>query len=764
MKSCRYLSLFFLFLGFMLNFYPDKGFAEPQSSVTQWGITWYFDKNYEVGQFANGDYWVVGPVTITRITPDFNGKHHGWEVNPRFRSLLGNSGEQFRDGPQGFDCGARGFDASLVPALPYVANSGQSIVKGISRITDPNDCRDGFSAPLDPRTNMDTAAILTVLASIPPNRGNTTFRPPYVGDVKPYYSTENLRTDLLPSFPLIPNTPPISSVKYWVEKVQLEHEGSIMGANIKPMNNLESYAPSVARELNQAMIWLSLNFPLSMKKPILIDVIQGGIDRYHAILSGQTWPAGRGIQPGHKLSVVFAAIMLDSQEMKNKLLEPQMMEFFSEDQALSVGLNGAVLWGKPNDRTPLGYWEYFNSQATSSESIGDPYSYIDGGNNLYRSANGYQVCCYSGPFQGATYMLKLMPSLQTVWVHSSRFISYWDRWKAIGAWYQPDECAPVDPVDLGKPRANWTKYGITWGHDSVNNTCIKDRDPSDGTGRFPNRHGAHRNDLGGPVNDIQNGSYITRFQRTAYDAFVLNINRPPVPTHPWINNLDLYFSFNDNIHDQTGRNFPTGAIAPDSSSGQLAPLNPMSLVYETGVVGKAVSLSGTNGVASDDISEYSELDGLPNMTIAFFAKRNVATARGIILEKYEVLEFGFNDTGFYVDFVGGAPYTKYRLSSGAATGTSWHHFALVLNNLTAILYIDGVEVARRAVTGQIFGNDRALVLGRGLFSNGVAGAMDEYMHYSRALNAEEILRLSQGSGPINIAPAPASPSALRLQN
>ena len=41
--------------------------------ITQYGITWYFDREYHYGTFANGDYWVVNPyggdVVITRITP-----------------------------------------------------------------------------------------------------------------------------------------------------------------------------------------------------------------------------------------------------------------------------------------------------------------------------------------------------------------------------------------------------------------------------------------------------------------------------------------------------------------------------------------------------------------------------------------------------------------------------------------------------------------------------------------------------------------------
>ena len=40
-----------------------------KSSLSQYGMTWTFDKPARVGQFVNGDFYVVGPVTITEITP-----------------------------------------------------------------------------------------------------------------------------------------------------------------------------------------------------------------------------------------------------------------------------------------------------------------------------------------------------------------------------------------------------------------------------------------------------------------------------------------------------------------------------------------------------------------------------------------------------------------------------------------------------------------------------------------------------------------------
>ena len=39
---------------------PAYLFGATASSVTQWGITWTFNADYEVGQFVTGDWWVVG--------------------------------------------------------------------------------------------------------------------------------------------------------------------------------------------------------------------------------------------------------------------------------------------------------------------------------------------------------------------------------------------------------------------------------------------------------------------------------------------------------------------------------------------------------------------------------------------------------------------------------------------------------------------------------------------------------------------------------
>src|SRR5512146_1572656 len=48
---------------------PRLDALSPKESVSQYGITWTFDKPAPVGQFVNGDWYVVGPVTVTAIDP-----------------------------------------------------------------------------------------------------------------------------------------------------------------------------------------------------------------------------------------------------------------------------------------------------------------------------------------------------------------------------------------------------------------------------------------------------------------------------------------------------------------------------------------------------------------------------------------------------------------------------------------------------------------------------------------------------------------------
>ena len=62
-------AMFILFAGSSCTAAVGAARLTETDTVTQYGITWTFDKKVKVGQFVNGDYYVVGPVTVTGITP-----------------------------------------------------------------------------------------------------------------------------------------------------------------------------------------------------------------------------------------------------------------------------------------------------------------------------------------------------------------------------------------------------------------------------------------------------------------------------------------------------------------------------------------------------------------------------------------------------------------------------------------------------------------------------------------------------------------------
>ncbi len=446
--------------------------ATPRRSVEQYGITWTFDREYPVGQFANGDYWVLGPVVIERIEPDFDGERHGWEVNPVVRG-----GQGFRKGP--------GFDPARVPALPYRAEETVSIVKTIAN-------------PAEDRVLLRRAAVLTVVAEIPPEDGRAVFRPPYVGNEKPLYRVADLRLDRLPALAPVEPRPDLAKIAQRYAALQMDHKGGALGRFLRPVENLADYQPKNTADQNEAALRLMLDDPIAAKMPALIAFVQFGLDKLHTIYLGQTWPDGGGHQPGHRLAPAFAAVLLDLEKGKRALREA---EFFHGNRMFYRGRNGVVLWGTPDaERT---YWGYIAGRG-GNRSIRDPYGYIDGGKV---TEGAYQVIT-SQSHKGEILATLLMPALREAW-HPEEWAKvreYVDRWVTVGQWAQPDPVAPYD----GNP----DHYGVTYGPDPA-----RPGEAIAGAGRFPEAHGRHRD----------GGQYRSAFVAAMWDAYRAAAEPRPAP-------------------------------------------------------------------------------------------------------------------------------------------------------------------------------------------------------------------------------------------
>lgn len=535
---------------------PEEGVG----SVEQYGVTWVFDRCARSGRYANGDFWVVGPVSIVRITPDADARRvargpgicDGWSAGAQaceeacrsagadYAARCGDDGRNgdcncdhvrngwevnpLPGGGQGLDERAGGADVDLVPTLPYLASPGESLLKVVSA-----------EEPAEPGTSygiLTTAAVLTVVAEPPPDGGATTFRPPYVGPDKPQYATTALHTELLPALAPVDAAPTLAEVEARFVRVQLDHEGGATGRYLHPVENIPDYGSDIALRNNDAALRLALDDPLADRLPALIAYVQYGIDLYAMVRHGQTWPDGGGHRPGQKLPLTFAAVLLDDAGMRDAI---RAADFFHEDRGTFRGAGDAALFGFPEELDERAYWNTVIDDS-GFRSRPDPYGYVDGGR---RPGGGYQYCCISQPWRGTVLAMRLWPALQDVWTNPLLF-DYVDRWVAAGAWSQPDPCAPPDGVCAGGDHAGdpctsaneatvctgedavcdltvhydpdgteglENHYGVTYGPDGAGG-CILDTDPADGTGRFPQFHGT----------EVDGGYRGSDFQRALWAA------------------------------------------------------------------------------------------------------------------------------------------------------------------------------------------------------------------------------------------------------
>ncbi len=452
---------------------------ESISSVTRHEITWTFDTNYTVGQYVNGDFWVLDPgsgVVISSMTPAIVGDRHGWEVNP-----------SPTDDAQGFDSGISLYDDTLIPTLPYTASGGESIAKTISNQTGRTDTEiTNCYTDLDYQC-LDTAAILTVVSSTPTGNGAAIFRPPYVGTDKPNYSVDDLFTDRLTNIDLTTtSTVTYSYIESFLERVQFDHESGMVGRHLHPTLNMRegSYTPKMTKKYHEGIMLLLLDDTLENKLPLLKKIVQAGIDFYHSGAEGKEWPGGGGHTAGVSGLIAFTAYMFDDADMKQLVADYETAGTWHENWMLETNSAGVPLYGRTDYQTEDGYWEFL-AQTTSHTHVEryDPYRYIDSGCSYWSPINGYQLIV-SPIWKMSATVLKALPDIKDFWP-ATELVTYTERWVNTGFWGTPDPCAEIPLVDRGKVLEDWVEYGITWGKVG-DGTCIED-----GVGRLPERHGTY---------------------------------------------------------------------------------------------------------------------------------------------------------------------------------------------------------------------------------------------------------------------------------
>ncbi len=392
-----------------------------QSSVSQWGITWTFDRSYEVGQFVNGDWWVIGPVTIVSVSPAPGTAPPGEEYNVagnQFGDAALQRDDRMRNGSmvvlsqnskQGYDSRVLNYDAAMSISFPHVLPANRSLVSTASLLSTLNNPNFVQGHSEEAWAVLEKAAVLTSLSEVPPADA---FRPPYGGRDKPIYRAGNLRRDLLPRLEAVSGTPSFELFERYFERPWLDHSHTWLDSRIAPLENMPGYGREYARLTSMASLMLLLDVPIEQKETLLIRFVQLGIDLDGIRKNGGTWPGEGGIWVGRKWPIVFAGIMLNEPgilpDIRNTVTR------FSEDQQTYFGQG----W---NGATALFQLGVHHGIAPPYEEK-DPATWTDQDSRSER----YRYCCTSSSWIGTALAARYFGAM-ALWGHDA-FFAYSDRW------------------------------------------------------------------------------------------------------------------------------------------------------------------------------------------------------------------------------------------------------------------------------------------------------------------------------------------------
>jgi hypothetical protein len=306
---------------------PAAVHVQRADHVSQYGITWKFDRDYPVGQFVNGDWWVIGPVTVVSVTPGPSPAPPN-EVNDLDVNEWGDTG--LRDnterrngsmvvmslGPaQGYDSRGSTYDPGASITFPYELPADRSLISSVSEVTLPNTVLQSDIMWKSEKTSpnvLKTAAVLTSLAEAPPPDA---FRPTYVGANKKIFRASSLRWDRLLNLPVDATKYPVPSFEQYERYLQrpwLDHmNGAWEGNWLVPIENQPPYGREVARIVGTASLMLNMDATEDQKRRLLYELVQYGIDLHGMVELGATYNEGGGITSGRKWPILFAGLMLD---------------------------------------------------------------------------------------------------------------------------------------------------------------------------------------------------------------------------------------------------------------------------------------------------------------------------------------------------------------------------------------------------------------------------------------------------------------------
>ena len=328
--------------------------------VKQGGITWHFAKAVPVGRFVNGDWYVIGPVTVTAIDPAPTPERNGAVLN--VEQGKGSS----------FDSRINNHKPTGRAALPIAMQPGDALISSISA-----EKKGVMKCLFDREMNLSPVLSYSVLTCLPAAVPEGTFRPGYADRQGRTYRAADLQTWRLHRLPRLEGVPDPTKLAGCFRQPWLDVVGFCFA-------NAAAYQPQYAREIARAegaaVLLLNCDFSDEEKRVLLINFVQYGIDLWSIIRDGKDsgWAANGGHGSGRKLAIVFAGTMLGDAEMASPSVSRPNVRFGQDMQTSFVkdmpeGMRSS--W-TGDDVVYTGHRGLWNGQPVSNTSAQQPYEHL----------------------------------------------------------------------------------------------------------------------------------------------------------------------------------------------------------------------------------------------------------------------------------------------------------------------------------------------------------------------------------------------------
>ncbi|MGC1240086.1 MAG: hypothetical protein WA874_00795 [Chryseosolibacter sp.] len=419
--------------------------ADMRKEVSQYGITWTFDRPAKTGQFITGDWWVLGPVKIVKVTPAPGPVPHeelklgknAWNDTSLKEDTTMRNGSMIvlKVGTRhGYDSRAAGYRDEESVKFPFELEPDRSVISSISNTSLPVDNFPKeimWDAETKSQNVMRTAAVLTCVKEVPPKNS---FRPPYAGTEKPFFTKDDVLWDQLPALTPAGEVPPWELFERYLQRPWIDHLMSWSQQQLVPNENGPNYGREHARIISIASLMVSLDVPREKKEKLTIGLIQRGIDLYGLAMAGGYWNEGGGHSSGRKWPILFASIMLG----EPKLTRLPETAIFQEDTQTYYGKG----WF---GQTAL-YWmvQHHGKRSRYEEKPPDQWEKWD------KTTESYRVCCNASAWVGTTLAARHMKAIR-LWNHDAYF-DYVDRWM------REDDPYAAARGKYGRPRAETTTF------------------------------------------------------------------------------------------------------------------------------------------------------------------------------------------------------------------------------------------------------------------------------------------------------------------